>query len=251
MDFIEYVDSRAIDASSDVPLYRQLHRLLREQILSGMLRPGEQMPSERQLGAAFGISRNTVRRATGLLLKENLAYRQQGRGIFVSSVNKDQCLQLVGFSEDMERHGLSHTTRVEQAECIDADHELAAHLEIKEGAPVYALKRVRLMYGVPIGIEWAYLPCEYLPDLEAYDFSKVSLYETLEKELEIRLDHAEQSIRARPPLPEECEMLNVSPSSALLEIERRTYDSYARVIEYCLCVYNSERYTLQFFLNRH
>ncbi len=251
MDIIEHVDSRALDASSDVPLYSQLYRLLREQILSGMLHPGEQLPSERQIAATFGISRNTVRNATDLLLKENLAYRQHGRGIFVSSVNRDHRLQLVSFSEDMERHGLSHSTRVEQAECIDADHELAAHLEIKEYTPVYALKRVRLMYGVPIGIEWAYLPCKYLPDLETYDFSKVSLYETLEKELEIQLDHAEQSLRARPPLPEECEVLNLSPSSAVLEIERRTYDSYARVIEYCLCVYNSERYTLQFFLNRH
>ncbi|MGC9399426.1 MAG: GntR family transcriptional regulator [Anaerolineae bacterium] len=240
-----------LDASSDIPLYRQLYHIFRRQIIAGTLPPGEQLPSERQLAAEHGISRHTVRQAMDLLRKEGLAYRQHGRGFFVAPVHKDHRLQLLGFSEAMEEQGVSHATRVEETQKITADETLAAHLNIKADDAVYLLKRVRLMYGDPIGVEWAYLPCAHLPDLSDYDFSQRSLYKTLEQELNIRLDHAEQTVRARAASPEECQLFHLPEPSAVLELERKTYDIYARVIEYVVGVYHPERYTLTFFLSRH
>ncbi len=219
--------------------------------MSGELHPGKQLPSERQLAARYGISRYTVRKATERLLNEGLAYRQRGSGIYVTAFGKNLGSHLLGFSEEMERYGLSCRNRVERAETIEANDELAMHLILDRGDPVYALKRVRLMYGNPIGIEQAYLPLDYLPDLPNYDFSQRSLYQTLEREMGIQIDHAEQAIRARRATPEERDLLDMEDPSAVLELERETFDNCAHVIEYCICVYHPEQYTLSVYLSRH
>jgi len=240
-----------LDASSGIPLYRQLYRVLKSKIKNGKLQPNDKIPSERSLAATYGISRYTVRKAIGLLLSEGLAYRQHGRGIYVSPVHIDNALKLTGFSEQMQRFGIPHESCVECAQEIEADEDIAAHLGIDVGDAVYALKRIRLTNNKPLGIEWAYLPLDYLPNLTNYDFSEVSLYETLEKELGIHLDHAEQSIRARKANPEESEILNLQNPGVVLELQRETYDEFARVIEYSLSAYHPERYTLTVFLSRH
>lgn len=61
------------------PKYRTIAAELREQIKSGMYRPGERLPTEPQLMDLYSVSRNTVRLATGLLITEGLVERIAGR----------------------------------------------------------------------------------------------------------------------------------------------------------------------------
>jgi DNA-binding GntR family transcriptional regulator len=64
--------------------YRQLAGILRERIRHGALPPGRRMPSEKDLHDEFGLARETVRRALGLLRAEGLIHVRQGRGTFVA-----------------------------------------------------------------------------------------------------------------------------------------------------------------------
>jgi DNA-binding FadR family transcriptional regulator len=52
---------------------------LRRQILSGALAPGQRLPSEQDLGLAFGVGRTTIREALGGLIASGLAHRQRNR----------------------------------------------------------------------------------------------------------------------------------------------------------------------------
>lgn len=61
-----------IDFSADRPAYRQLADLLRSQITSGALRPGQTLPSEQRLIQEYDVSRTTVRQAVALLRSEGL-----------------------------------------------------------------------------------------------------------------------------------------------------------------------------------
>jgi DNA-binding GntR family transcriptional regulator len=61
-----------IDPSADRAVFRQLADLLREQILSGALQPGQALPSETRLTQDHGVSRNTVRQAVAVLRGEGL-----------------------------------------------------------------------------------------------------------------------------------------------------------------------------------
>ena len=63
--------------------YRQLAGVLRKRISSGELAPGQRMPSEKDLHDEFGLARETVRRAIGVLRNEGLVEVRHGHGTFV------------------------------------------------------------------------------------------------------------------------------------------------------------------------
>jgi DNA-binding transcriptional regulator YhcF (GntR family) len=72
-----------IDPSADRAVFRQLADLLRDQIESGDLGPGEPLPSELRLAQEYGISRTTVRQAIAQLRTEGLVTVERPRGTFV------------------------------------------------------------------------------------------------------------------------------------------------------------------------
>jgi GntR family transcriptional repressor for pyruvate dehydrogenase complex len=60
---------------------------LQRRILSGDLQPADRLPSERQLVAAYSVSRTAVREAVKLLSERGLVYSQAGRGTFIADVD--------------------------------------------------------------------------------------------------------------------------------------------------------------------
>jgi GntR family transcriptional regulator len=57
---------------------------LRAEIRSGGLRPGDKLPGEAEMAEVYGVSRDTIRRATSELSEEGLLVILHGRGTFVS-----------------------------------------------------------------------------------------------------------------------------------------------------------------------
>lgn len=78
--------SSKVDKSSRVFYYQQFADLLRKQIISGRYKPGEAIPSERQLSQEHGINRITLRRGMAQLIKEGFLYSVPGTGTFVSDI---------------------------------------------------------------------------------------------------------------------------------------------------------------------
>jgi GntR family transcriptional regulator len=239
-----------LNADSKVPLYEQLHHYLRTLILAGSLRTGEKLPSERDLAARYGISRQTVRKALRLLIQEGLVYTRPGAGVFVAR-RKRSPLKLLGFAEEMERYGLVYTTRVLRTETLEADRTIAAQLAVGEGSKVHVLERLRLLNDfLPVGIALTYLPYSCCPELLNYDFNKFPLYMILEQELHVQLAHAEQSVSARLATPRECEHMQLQAPAPLMTLERLTFDTHERRVEYTLAAYRPDRYPLTLSLSR-
>ncbi|MEI6250615.1 MAG: GntR family transcriptional regulator [Actinomycetes bacterium] len=73
------------------PAYAQIASQLREMVISGRLGPGDQLPSENDLAAEFGVSRGTVREAIRSLAAENLVHTTRGvtGGTFIAFVNPE------------------------------------------------------------------------------------------------------------------------------------------------------------------
>jgi len=61
-----------------------LHPALKEQILSGTIKPGQKLPSENELTREYALSRHTVRKALALLENEGYITAQHGKGTFCS-----------------------------------------------------------------------------------------------------------------------------------------------------------------------
>ncbi|ASQ95633.1 GntR family transcriptional regulator [Streptomyces sp. 11-1-2] len=68
------------------PPYQQAAEAIRAEIQAGKLKPGEQLPSHRELQERFGIANMTARSALRVLREEGLIYTVQGRGSYVADV---------------------------------------------------------------------------------------------------------------------------------------------------------------------
>lgn len=240
-----------LNVNSELPLYRQLYHLLREEIISGKLPPASQLPSERELASNYGISRGTVQNTINLLLADKLVYKHQGRGVFVSSPALDPRLRLGCFLEEVRWNGEVHKIRVKRAMLIQADSSLAKSLELPRSAEVYLLERIRYIDEKPAGIESCYLPQEYYSSLTKYDFAERSLYKTLEAELQVPIARAEESVSARLAFERECDLLDCAAPLAVLTFTRLTYDADERVVEYSQRTYHPENYPLDISLYRN
>jgi GntR family transcriptional regulator len=73
------------DARSGVPIYRQLGQQVRRDVMLGRLRPGDQLPTVKEVVEALSVNPNTVVKAYGELEHEGVVVRRQGVGTFVAA----------------------------------------------------------------------------------------------------------------------------------------------------------------------
>ncbi len=74
-----------LSKDSPVPVYRQIVQQITSLIKQGQLKPGDKLPTERELASRFSIARGTVKKAYELMTKEGLIETTHGRGTFISS----------------------------------------------------------------------------------------------------------------------------------------------------------------------
>jgi GntR family transcriptional regulator len=72
-----------VNAGDELPLYRQIMRQITDAIAGARLRPGERLPSHRELALQLVIAPLTVKKAYDELEREGLIVMQHGRGTFV------------------------------------------------------------------------------------------------------------------------------------------------------------------------
>lgn len=73
-----------IDSRSSTPIYEQIIIGVKELILKGIVKPGEKLPSIRELSTILTINPNTVSKAYGELESDNIVETIKGKGTFVS-----------------------------------------------------------------------------------------------------------------------------------------------------------------------
>ncbi len=86
----------ALDADGHEPLHAQVFEQVRKRILNGSLRPGEPLPSSRELAGSLCISRNTVLLGYERLAAEGYIEARGTAGTFVSSFLPDDLLRVSG-----------------------------------------------------------------------------------------------------------------------------------------------------------
>jgi GntR family transcriptional regulator len=234
-----------LDRDSAIPLHTQLAALLRSRIHDHQLLPNTQLPSERELCDAHGVSRITVRNALNELLHEGLVYTAVGKGTYVADWALSEELQpLSSFSDDLKRRGLEVSSRVLEARVVAAGYEIAEQLQVPPGAEVVRLYRLRLADGALIALQLSHLPHHLCPGLANYDFTTRSLFETLRTEYGHQLLHADTTISAALPRAEETRLLQLSTRAAVLISEQTTYLEEGSTIEVTRSVFRGDRYKL-------
>ena len=73
-----------LDYRDHRPIYEQIRDNMRKLILTGALKPGERLPSVRDLASQLAINPNTIQRAYRELENEGFAYTVSGKGSFAA-----------------------------------------------------------------------------------------------------------------------------------------------------------------------
>lgn len=74
-----------VDLRSHVPIYRQVIDGIKEQVAKGLLKPGDRLPTVRELAVELSMNHNTVAKAYQELERDRVIELTRGRGTFISS----------------------------------------------------------------------------------------------------------------------------------------------------------------------
>ena len=226
-------------------LTRGLHDALRQQIRSGQLAPGAQLPTERELGGHFGVIRVTVRRALSALSQEGLVVAVRGRGTFVASgLLAEPANALMSFHELAARDGFTATSSVLSATVRPCTLDEAEQLRVVPGAELFDLVRRRSIGGLPVALDATLVPLEYAPHLPRVDWEVASLYREMAEAGQVPVA-ADVAVEARAATPEEADELGTSVGAPVLVAESDAYASDGRVVVIGRIVYRGDRYRLR------
>jgi GntR family transcriptional regulator len=207
-----------------MPLHRQMYLVLRDRITSGAIGPGDPLASEEALGAAFSVSRITVRRALQDLAADGLVVRRQGRGTFVADL---------GTSAPQDprslRASLSKVQAETEATVVEIGERLAPpavrhDLRLSDASRALYVLRSRSHDGQPLMVTEAWLPLRYAPSVTAEALRHRALFELLEAS-GATLGRFAQEITAEIADPQRARLLGVDIGAALLRIDRVVHDA--------------------------
>ena len=82
----------AIEWSDGAPIYRQLKERVVAMLLDGLLKPGDALPSVRQVAAEYQLNPITVSRAYQELADEAIVEKRRGLGMYVTEGASEKLL---------------------------------------------------------------------------------------------------------------------------------------------------------------
>lgn len=233
----------ALNKASPIPLYYQLAELLREQIRTGELKSGDQLPPERMLSEHHGISRMTARQAIAYLLRDGSLITKHGLGTFVAEPKLTyNAFHLLSFTEEIVQHGGYAVSQVLEQHVVVAPPRVARELALASEAPVVKIVRLRLADDVPLVLETIFVSSARCPGLEGENLAERSLYNVLDQVYGITLKRARQTLEATVANAYERELFAVPLDMPMILLEGITADEQDQPVEYFKAVYRGDRF---------
>ncbi len=232
----------ALDRASPVPLYFQLAQYVENEIRSGSLNSGDRLENEVKIAEDLGLSRPTVRAAFSYLVDRGLVLRRRGQGTIVTTGKVSRSVKLTSLFDDLADAGKRPTTRVLHNEVVKASDLVKGALGLDDGQLVLYLERLRLGEGEPIALMHNFIPTS-LVTLSNDVLEDHGLYEIL-RAGGVYPARAVQRISAKNASATEARLLEEPRGTALVTMERTTYDDRGRAIEFAQHVYRASRYSL-------
>lgn len=230
-----------IDRDSFEPVYAQLVGILRRQVACGVLRPGDQLPSEAQLCRRYGVSPMTVRRAINILVDQGVVVAEQGRGTFIRPVELGTAsFQLQRLQElfDDEPHT---TVKLLQARIVAADERAAGRLEVAPGQRVIYLRRLILSRGEPTLCHVEYVVYDPARPVVEAEMDVTALRGLFGGTGATMLKRGDLSVEATLLTEDEAELLQAARPAAAFRIEHLFFDFDDRPVSWGWFICRSDR----------
>lgn len=233
----------AVKTRNGVPAYQRIQSTILQKIESGGLRPGDAVPSERELAKIHQVSLMTARHALASMEREGVVERRRGIGTFVSAP-KIHFNRLMSYTEQMASRNLTASSQVLFARILDDEQEAAARLSLPPKSKIIKLERLRHAAGEPFALETCHLSEAQFPGFLQAPLGSESLFAILKQSYSMELGYADEEVDATAADARTAELLEVPRREPLLRIRQVIYSKKGTVILYVLGLYRSDRHNL-------
>jgi GntR family transcriptional regulator len=223
------------------PLYKGVQRALMEQLATGELKPGQLIPSERQLALEYNVSIGTLRKAIDELVENRILIRQQGKGTFVASHDRERLLFY--FFHIVPQQGVKSYPLVESVffHKATADAEAAARLKIALGAPVFHIRNKLTLLGDVVAIDDITLDQARFDKLTPAQFKERpnTIYNLYQDAFGITVVRTDERLRAEAASGDHAKLLKIKAGMPVLTIRRTAFDMRDAPVELRISTVNT------------
>lgn len=171
--------------SNKMPIYAKIANEIEEKIKTGEYKTGDIMMSESDMSESYDVSRVTVRRAYGVLIKKGILRTVQGKGTFVNDFDARDWTWMRSFTTEVTNSGHYPTTEIIDFNVIEADVHISNQLAIPIGTECFYLKRKRFIDSNPVWLTRTYFPKTLCLNLTKEYFSVAGITQSVFKVLSL------------------------------------------------------------------
>ncbi|MGV0774380.1 GntR family transcriptional regulator [Mycolicibacterium elephantis] len=240
-----------------LPAYQTLREKLRDDIAAGRYRDGARLPTESELVAAHGLSRQTVRRAFQDLVAEGMVYRVPGKGTYASEPG-GRYLRQLGSIEDLM--SLSDDTTMEVLSGLRRRVDVDAASRLRLDDDVVFSVVFRRLHGADPAVPFVSTTVHLVPSAAAALTGAPELADgavgtqtvigLLEPHLAEPITEAAQWITVAPADEAVAAAVDCAPGHPMLRVDRLYSDAGGRPVELSVSHFLPEQYTYRVTLRR-
>ena len=223
------------------PLYKGVQRALMEQLAAGDLKPGQLIPSERQLAMEYSVSIGTLRKAIDELVENRILIRQQGKGTYVASHDRERLLFY--FFHIVPQTGAKSYPLVESVffHKTVADDEVAARIKVAVGAPTFHVRNKLSLLNEVVSIDDITIDQARFEKLSAAQFKERpnTIYNLYQEAFGITVVRTDERLRAEAASADHAKLLKIKPGTPVLTIRRTAFDMRDEPVELRISTVNT------------
>jgi GntR family transcriptional regulator len=241
------------------PMYRLIADDLQRKIETGVLGPGDQLPTEIELRDEYQASRNTVRDAVRWLIGRGLVETRPGQGTFVvekidpfvtalsTGVDSGFGGESAAYASEVAASRRTPTVTDPRVEIQRADGVVASELGLGPGSTVVSRHQQRYIDGTPWSLQTSFYPMRFVERgathlIQAQNIV-TGVMRYLEEQLSIKQVGWSDKITVRPPDQNEAAFFKLPEDGrvAVFEIFETGFDEQGQPIRLTVSIYPTDR----------
>ena len=192
-------------------IYEGIYREIRSRIINGTYAFQEMLPTEAELTAEFGCTRNTVRRALSMLADGMFVQPIHGKGVRVIWLKGETDMlgaleEVESFGEFAKRNNAVASTDVKSFEHLVCTEQLSRHLGFKVGEELIRVVRVRSLNGNARQVDHGYF-LESIAKGLTPEIAADSIYGYLEHKRGVKVMASRRTVSVELANDEDCSYL--------------------------------------------
>lgn len=234
------------ELSESLPLYYRVVSDLLNKIKSGELPENSMLTPEIELAQEYGVSRNTIRHAIGLLARDGYVMRIPGKGTFILNPveNLTRTQWAVSSIEDMLEDTRQTMVDFAPMEVLDNPPDFVMEdLRLKSWNKACLFRGKKYRNRQLVSSLWVYLPYEIGIKIDEKERGRKTHFLYMQEKLGVDISQVVQHMRIESCDEEDCRTLNCKPGDPKVVI-KRIYFAEDQPLELSVNHYQSDRFSL-------